>query len=441
MNYDTTLLLGLDGLAVTKVVAAGDGPQDGPVVHLSTADERARCCPQCGVGAVRIKEWVTTRPRDLPVAGRRCALRWRKRRWCCDQVSCPRQTFTEQVRQIPARSRLTTRLRQATGAAVGDGGRTVIQSARDHGVSWPIVSAAFTEHARRVLPAQPAPVAVLGIDEIRRGRPRWVLEETTGMWTTVVDRWHVGFVDLSGRQGLLGQVEGRTIAAVTGWLDQREAAWRAQVAFVAIDMCTIFKSAVRAALPHATLVVDHFHVVQLANTALTEIRRRLTVQVRGRRGRKGNREWELRNRLTRSAARMHARQLDPMVDDLHALPARLGRPILAAWNAKEDLLDLLALARTHPDRTVIADRLFRFYDRCAASGLPELERLATTVETWWPEILTFIRTGITNAGSEGTNRVIKTTARDAYGFRNPENQRLRTRCATTRRGRGYLNPA
>ncbi|MDA0643106.1 ISL3 family transposase [Nonomuraea ferruginea] len=383
---------------------------------------------------------------DHPAAGParggpRCALRWRKRRWCCDQASCPRQTFTEQVPQIPARSRLTLRLRQAAGAAVGDGGRTVIQSARDHGLSWPVVSAAFTEHARRVLPAQPAPVAVLGIDEVRRGRPRWVLEEATGTWTTAVDRWHTGFVDLSGDQGLLGQVEGRTIAAVTGWLLQRGTSWRERVGFVAIDMCTIFKSAIRSALPHATLVVDHFHVVQLANQALTEVRRRLTVQVRGRRGRKGNREWELRNRLTRSAARMHGAQLDPMVDDLQALPQRLGAPILAAWNAKEDLLDLLALARTRPDRTVIADRLFRFYDRCAASGLPELERLATTIETWWPEILAFLRTGITNAGSEGTNRVIKTTARDAYGFRNPENQRLRTRCATTRRGRGHLNPA
>ncbi|MBT2229417.1 ISL3 family transposase [Nonomuraea sp. NEAU-A123] len=437
MVNDTTLLLGLDGVAVTKVVAAGDGAQDGPVVHLSTADERARCCPQCGVAAVRMKEWVTTRPRDLPMGGRHCRLRWRKRRWWCDQQRCPRRTFTEQVPQIPARSRLTRRLRQATGAAVGDGGRTVIQSARDHQVSWPIVCAAFTEHARQVLPVQPEPVSVLGIDEIRRGRPHWVLDEATGTWSTAVDRWHTGFVDLSGDQGLLGQVEGRTIAAVTGWLNQRSQAWRGQVAFVAIDMCTIFKSAVRTALPRARLVIDHFHVVQLANQALTEVRRRVTVQIRGRRGRKGNREWELRNRLTRSAARMHACQLDPMVDDLHAL-GRIGTPILAAWNAKEDLLDL---ARTHPDRTVIADRLFRFYDRCAASGLPELERLATTIDTWWPEILTFIQTGITNAGSEGTNRVIKTVARDAYGFRNPENQRLRTRCATTRKGRGCLNPA
>ncbi|MFJ2034162.1 hypothetical protein [Streptosporangium sp. NPDC087985] len=59
-----------------------------------------------------------------------------------------------------------------------------------------------------------------------------------------------------------------------------------------------------------------------------------------------------------------------MIDDLQALPKKIGRPILAAWNAKEDLLDLLALARTQPDRHVIADRLFRFYDRSPGRRSP-----------------------------------------------------------------------
>ncbi|MFJ2034161.1 transposase family protein [Streptosporangium sp. NPDC087985] len=110
-------------------------------------DERARTCPECGVSATRMKEWVTTSPRDLPVGDRTCRLRWRKRRWHCDQRECPRRLFTEQVEQIPARSCLTLRLRRAGGAAVADGGRTVVQSARDHGVSWPVVSAAFTAYA------------------------------------------------------------------------------------------------------------------------------------------------------------------------------------------------------------------------------------------------------------------------------------------------------
>ncbi|MFC5109429.1 ISL3 family transposase [Kibdelosporangium philippinense] len=438
MVNDTTRLLGLAGLAVVRVE---DAVHDGPVVHLVTADEQACICPGCGVRARRVKGWVTTSPRDLPVAGRPVELRWCKRRWHCDQQGCDRKTFTEAIGEIPARPRVTTRLRQAAGAAVADGGRTIVQAARDHGLSWPVVSAAFTAHATAVLPDKPQPVAVLGIDEIRRGRPQWTWNDEQQCWEITVDRWHVGFVDLAGGQGLLGQVEGRTSVAVRDWLTQWDEAWRQGVRVVAIDMCTVFKAAARAALPQARLVVDHFHLVQLANQALTEVRRRVTLQVRGRRGRKGNREWELRNRLTRSAARMHEQHLDPMIDDLRALPAVIGTPILAAWNAKEDLLDLLALARTHPDRATIWARLSRFYERCAASGLPELERLAGTVSAWWPEILAFLDTDITNAGSEGTNRVIKTVARDAYGFRNPASQRLRTRCATTRKARGCLNPA
>jgi transposase len=205
-------------------------------------------------------------------------------------------------------------------------------------------------------------------------------------------------------------------------------------------MCTIFKSAIRQALPSATLVVDHFHLVQLANQTLTEVRRRVTAQVRGRRGRKGNREWELRNRLTRSATRMRGEHVDALLDELSNLPEAIAAPITSAWHAKEDLLDLLALARTHPNRETIRDLLHRFYQRCADAELPERQRLAATIETWWPEILAFLRTGITNAGSEGTNRVIKTIARDAYGFRTPANQRLRTRTATTRKTRGHLNP-
>jgi hypothetical protein len=66
------------------------------------------------------------------------------------------------------------------------------------------------------------------------------------------------------------------------------------------------------------------------------------------------------------------------------------------------------------------------------------QRLASTVSTWWPEILAAITTGVTNAGSEGVNRLIKTDARCAFGYRNPVNQRLRARCATTRRARGHL---
>ncbi|MFF9221945.1 transposase [Streptomyces viridosporus] len=46
-----------------------------------------------------------------------------------------------------------------------------------------------------------------------------------------------------------------------------------------------------------------------------------------------------------------------------------------------------------------------------------------------------------NAKSEGINRVIKLVARNVFGFRNADYQRLRTRCVITRRARGHLRTA
>jgi hypothetical protein len=70
-----------------------------------------------------------------------------------------------------------------------------------------------------------------------------------------------------------------------------------------------------------------------------------------------------------------------------------------------------------------------------------MRTLATIVDRWWNEIAAFIDTGHSNAKSEGVNRVIKLVARAAFGFRNATNQRLRTRCVTTRRARGHLRTA
>ena len=170
---------------------------------------------------------------------------------------------------------------------------------------------------------------------------------------------------------MLARVEGRTTAAVTGWLVARPLAWLEQVTAVVIDMCTVFKTAIRQQLPHVLLVVDHFHVVQLANRAVKEVRRWMTLTQRGRRGRGSDPEWRMRNRLTRSAARMNGKHVARRVDTLAALPVRISAPILAAWNAKEDLL---ATARTQPDRELVHRLLHRFYTRCATSDLRRVTR-------------------------------------------------------------------
>jgi transposase len=61
--------------------------------------------------------------------------------------------------------------------------------------------------------------------------------------------------------------------------------------------------------------------------------------------------------------------------------------------------------------------------------------LATTIETWWPAIEAFINSGVTNARTEGINRLVKQVKRAACGFRNPLNSRRRIRFHCTRTAR------
>jgi transposase len=334
---------------------------------------------------------------------------------------------------------MTDRLRVAAGRAVADAGHTVIQTARDLGLSWPVVHASFLEQATAMLPDEPQPVVALGIDETRRGTPRFAADPETGTLEQVVDRWHTGFVDLSGDQGLVGQVEGRSAGDAGSWLAARTQRWRDSVAVVAIDMCSAYRAAVRKYLPNTTLVVDHFHVVQLANQTVAAVRRRATATLRGRRVRKDDPEYGLRRRLLRNREDLTPEKFADMWNRLVEM-GRVGEEILAAWIAKEELRALLALARTHPARHQISQRLWTFYRWCADTDIAELHRLATTVQAWWPQIEAFIHTGVTNAASEGVNRLIKLEARHAFGFRNPVNQRLRSRCASIRAARRRAKP-
>ncbi|WP_200261416.1 transposase [Streptomyces sp. HSG2] len=334
--------------------------------------------------------------------------------------------------------RLTERLRTACGQAGADGGRTVVQAGRDLGPTWPVVMRATRTYADQVLPGGPPATEAIGIDETRRGRAVWK-QNDYGKWEPVADAWRIGFVDAVGGQGLFGQVEGRNAASVAAWLTARPDWWTTSIRYVAIDLCATFRSAVRTALPHATVVVDAFHVVQLAQRHLADLRRRLTWKQHGRRARKGDAIYTVRTLLRRNKEALTHEQYDLLISELTSM-GTYGRQILAGWQAKELLRDLLHLAAKHahtsPGHSAISAARYRFQAHCADHAhLSELATLAETVDQWWDGIEAYVLTGITNAASEGNNRVIKLDARCAFGYRNRANQRLRSLCATTRRSR------
>ncbi|MFL6116524.1 MAG: ISL3 family transposase [Catenulispora sp.] len=350
------------------------------------------------------------------------------------QPACARKSFTEVVDEVPARMRTTGRLREAIGVAV-EAGRAVDEVAAAHGVSWPTAQRAVDAYAAREL-GEPEPSPLLGIDETRFGRPRWLRAgDGSGEQRWVrLEPWETGFVDLrcpaAGGQGLLGQVDGRSSAAVLRWLAARDEAFRDAVEIVALDPSAPYAAAVRDALPQARVAVDHFHLVALANQAVTAVRQRVTREQLGRRGRRRDPVWANRRLLLRGRERLTERALARMWNG--AIDHEPTGALLAAWIAKEELRALLALAARGGRRDEVGRRLWSFYSWCADTDIPELHTLAQTIEAWWPAVEVFLSTGITNARTEGTNRLIKQVKRAACGFRSRRNYRTRVRLLCTR---------
>jgi transposase len=249
------------------------------------------------------------------------------------------------------------------------------------------------------------------------------------------DRWHTCFFDLSGDQGLLGQVEGRTADDAAYWLARASPAWRDAIEVAAIGMCSIYASAVRRALPRAQLVVDLFHVVQLAVKMTGDVRRRAVREKYGRRGRSGDAGYGVKGLLVRNLEHLRPGQFAKVMGTLGA--DRHGQEIAAAWIGKEKLRDVLNLrarvTRSTPCERDVRGRLACFYDWCAQNDdIAGLLTLARTISRWEDEIVAAVLTGVTNARSEALNRLAKLEARMAYCFRNPANQRRRVRIACTR---------
>jgi len=210
-----TLLLGIEGLAVQRVELDPDGAR---VAHLVTDAEAAAACPSCGVVSTSVKGHALTRPRDIPYGDAPLQLVWHKRRWRCRERACRRGSFTESLPAVPARARVTTRLRRECGAGIAERFSCVLAGAAHYRVSWPVAHRAYIAHVEQALAAPLPAVAVLGIDETRRGKPKWEQDQATGRWRIAHDRWHTGVVDAHGTGGLLAHIDGRTAASVAEWL-------------------------------------------------------------------------------------------------------------------------------------------------------------------------------------------------------------------------------
>jgi transposase len=234
-------------------------------------------------------------------------------------------------------------------------------------------------------------VATLGLDETN-------FLKATRLAPT---RWVTGLVDLEDGR-LLHVVADRTRAAVDSWLHARPRDWLAQVATVALDPWRGYASALVAPLGHATVVVDHFHTIRLANTVVDQVRRRTQQATLGYRGRKRDPLYRIRKLLLTAQEQLTQRGRVRLRAGL-----AVGDPtgeVAAAWQGKELLRGVYRAVGVPAARAA----LDRFYRWCDGVQVPELSRLARTVRAWEDELLAFNATdGCSNGPTEAVNLLIK----------------------------------
>ena len=397
----TRVLVGLDEFEVTGACERDDG-----VLEVEVRARRGEApCPRCGTFSARVKQRRVQRVRDLHSFGRAVVLVWHKRRFRCGTPGCA-GSFTESCMQVPARKRLTERLRDGIAAAALD--RSTAAVARSFSVGWHTAWGSLAAAARAKVAALPArPPSRLGVDETSFRRPR---------------RFMTGITDLETSR-LWDIFEGRSKAALAGRL-RALGDDAAAVEAVVIDPFAPYRAAVRELLPHAVHVADRFHIERLANQAVTDTRCRIQQALTGHRGRKGDPLYTARRDLTRASERLTERgrqRLEAAFDADDSLDLK------SAWILKEALRDLYdSTSRAQAERE-LADwrRWATVYD------VAETNRLAGTLRRWQPEILAYFDTGLTNGPTEGRNLIIKQVKRQGFGYTNPHNYRLRVlhRCA------------
>jgi transposase len=406
-------------LGVTITDAALD--RDTTVVFCVLITAGPGRCPGCDiVGTYR--DTVERRVTDVPVAGHPLQLRVRVPRYRCTNPGCAREVFCHDSDRLARPGRTTTRrcadyvlrrliLDRATVAAV----------ARELGRSWDTVNGIAVEATQSLLLTDTTRfdgVAVIGVDEHRWAHTRHAAGD--GFVTVIVDLTPV--VTGTGRARLLDLVAGRSSAALTSWLAARDKAFRDRVEVVAMDGFGGYKNAATSALPDAVTVMDPFHVVALAGAKLDLCRQRVQQDTCGHRGRSGDPLYRVRRTLRTRTELLSGKQ-KTRLEAVFAAEEHVA--VEVTWQVYQRMITAYA----HPDQREGKTMLAHVIDMLHTGLPPGLEELATlgrTLHRRRDDVLAYFTHRASNGPTEAINGRLEALRRNALGFRNLINYRIRS---------------
>lgn len=208
-------------------------------------------------------------------------------------------------------------------------------------------------------------------------------------------------------------VLGRSEAALEDYLAKLPGKERVRV--VCMDRASVYRAIVRKHFTKAKIVADRFHVIRLINHHFLACWREI-----GPAGSKHRGLLSLMRRHRHNFKPEQAARLEAYFEQFPAL-----RQI---YRFKQRLCYLLLKKhRTRRQCEPLARRFLRALHELSQAGLAHLVLLGQTLTTWAAEIATMWRFTRNNGITEGFHTKMEVLQRQAYGFRNFNNYRLRVR--------------
>jgi len=181
---------------------------------------------------------------------------------------------------------------------------------------------------------------------------------------------------------------------------------KAQIRWACCDMSDAYIGAINDHCPNATLVLDRFHIVKALNAAVDDVRKEQWRLASGneRKALKGLRWLLYRHSSTRS--HKDSRTLKALEKGNHR--------IYRAWRMKDEFEQFWEYKAPWAAERFIK----RWMTSALRSRLEPLRKFVRTLRKHYAGVLAFVGSRLTNAISEGLNRVIKIIKNRASGFRN-----------------------
>jgi transposase len=226
------------------------------------------------------------------------------------------------------------------------------------------------------------------------------------------DGYVTTFCNLS-RHTVFDVVLGRREAALESYLNNLQGKQRVRV--VCMDLSSAYRALVRKHFPNARIVADRFHVIRLINLHFVACWRQIDPL-----GAKSRGLLSLMRRHRHNLKTGQPEKLEAYFDQFPAL-----REI---YRFKQRLCYLLLKKHRSPKQCrPLAARFLKAIYQLKDSGLAQLAQLGDTLKNWAAEIATMWRFTKNNGITEGFHTKMEVLQRQAYGFRNFNNYRLRVR--------------